>query len=348
MLLNKIENAPWYVKVFIGSWVSLYTSLFIWFVLTSWNPALYEGEPLKLQLIEIAFYLGFIWVGIVALFNICLKKTLFKKILTAVHFIILLFLIKPLIVLMLFMPLLLRTSTPPKYISFHPIVMGYELSSLRIPPISFREAYNKKDKEYSYHTKLYNNDQLYSSFRFIYHYNIFYYIGEDFFKMYSSYIHGGGGKIKNLHYLKTDKASDFTIRYNSEVWFNSDQNIYKTEYFDYLETTINRYKEKIKKYQNNAVDCKLKDNYSYFNMIDETENKMYCTRLFSFYVSMHYALIYYTDLLTGNYLINISLDELKLRNKFAIDTVDYLQKNMPKDLQKLTNLNKLKDIIKNR
>tara|TARA_Y100000588_G_scaffold33583_1_gene32635 strand:+ start:54 stop:197 length:144 start_codon:yes stop_codon:yes gene_type:complete len=29
VFLEKIEAAPWYVKIFIGSWVSLYTSLFI-------------------------------------------------------------------------------------------------------------------------------------------------------------------------------------------------------------------------------------------------------------------------------------------------------------------------------
>ena len=88
MLLNKIENAPWYVKVFIGSWVSLYTSLFIWFVLTSWNPAIYEGQTINLIFIYIASLIGYSWLILIWFFFLYIAKLSILKMILSFTFII--------------------------------------------------------------------------------------------------------------------------------------------------------------------------------------------------------------------------------------------------------------------
>ena len=59
---EKIEIAPWYVKIFMGSWVSLYTSVIIWFLLTNWNLDLYEGQILKIIAIYIITTLAYGWL----------------------------------------------------------------------------------------------------------------------------------------------------------------------------------------------------------------------------------------------------------------------------------------------
>ena len=59
---KKIEIAPWYVKIFVGSWASLYTSVIIWFLLTNWNLDLYEGQILKIIAIYIINTLAYGWL----------------------------------------------------------------------------------------------------------------------------------------------------------------------------------------------------------------------------------------------------------------------------------------------
>jgi hypothetical protein len=59
---KKIEIAPWYIKIFMGSWVSLYTSVIIWFLLTNWNLDLYEGQILKIIAIYIIATLAYSWL----------------------------------------------------------------------------------------------------------------------------------------------------------------------------------------------------------------------------------------------------------------------------------------------
>lgn len=79
IFLEKIEIAPWYVRIFIGSWLSLYTAVIIWCSLTSWNPIFYNNLSLIL-IISIITVLGYLWIFIVTLLLIVIKNKNYKKV----------------------------------------------------------------------------------------------------------------------------------------------------------------------------------------------------------------------------------------------------------------------------
>lgn len=88
-LIEKLDNSKWYVKMFIGSWVSLYISIFIWLflgilILSSDSDSIF----FKLLLSICNIYLLSIFIMYI-LFNFCKKQLIlfkFLKVLTVPTF----------------------------------------------------------------------------------------------------------------------------------------------------------------------------------------------------------------------------------------------------------------------
>ena len=153
MFLEKIETAPWYVRIFVGSWVSLYTSVFIWLVLTSWNLGLYGSDIFKLFIIYLIALVGYAWVGIVWLIYLVNTKFKIKKILSKILKIVF-------HMVSIFTLLMLIAILTPYTLGFGNFLLyGYQLNSLTLPEMKL--THKDQESENFYYKRDFNQSTRY-------------------------------------------------------------------------------------------------------------------------------------------------------------------------------------------
>jgi hypothetical protein len=342
-LAKKIESSPWYVKIFIGSWVSLYTSVLIWFVLTSWNPALYEGETLKLFIIYFIEVLAYLWVLIIWVFYLINVKLKLKNILSKTIKIIF-------NILMIFILLrVLAILTPSIFGIGNFLLYGYELNSLMFPKMKLTHK-DQETENFFYKRDFVQATRYYNNRLFYYNYNFVEYLNSDFLKTYEYYFDNGNGS-----FLSSENRSDIAIFYNGlldDISSNGYSDIYSIKHLNNADTVINYYISEIEKID---VDykCRFKltvlegELEKYKLKFKDSKEELSCLDLIDYYRHLHIVVINYIYLLKEHYMRKLTLEELGKRKKDILNVISFMQENMPKDLQKLTDLDKLEKITKN-
>ena len=337
MFFEKIETAPWYIRIFIGSWVSLYTSVVIWFALTSWNPALYEGETVKLFTIYFLEYIAYCLLLVVWLFyliNVQLKlKQVFNKVLKVIFHIVFIFILLGLFVIY-----------TPYYWGFGNFLLyGYKLNSLALPKLLLT---HENQEDFSYKRDFIQSTRYYNNRLFYYNYNFIGYLNSDFLKTYESDF--------DRRALST-KGNDITLFYNGlldDMRSNDYIDIYSYKHLNNIDIVTKHY---INAIENNNINysCRfylLEHDTSWEEYKPEFINKeetLVCLDLIDYYVHLHTSIINYIYLLKEQYKTKITEKDLEKRKIDILSILLFMQKNMPEDLQQLTDLNKLKIITKN-